>query len=163
MVVPIRSQYRKPWFLMISIRNALPSDASFVKSCAEAAYDIYVERMGQKPAPMIADFGALIAKGQVDILEVEKVQVGYAIWHLKCDHLFLENIALHPDYQGKGLARHMLAHLEASARKANKDAIELYTNIKMTENLALYPRLGYLETDRRNEDGFDRVYYRKEL
>ncbi len=30
-------------------------------------------------------------------------------------------------------------------------------------NRSLYPRLGYSETGRRMEDGFDRVFYRKEL
>jgi hypothetical protein len=33
----------------------------------------------------------------------------------------------------------------------------------MVENLAYYPRLGYVEYDRRREDGFDRVYFRKRL
>jgi Ni,Fe-hydrogenase III large subunit len=40
-------------------------------------------------------------------------------------------------------------------------SIELYTNAKMTENLAYYPRLGFEETGRRREDGFDRVYFRR--
>jgi len=29
--------------------------------------------------------------------------------------------------------------------------------------MAYYPKLGYLEIDRREEDGFSRVYYRKSL
>ena len=33
----------------------------------------------------------------------------------------------------------------------------------MTENLELYPRLGYREVDRREEDGFSRVFFRKRL
>jgi hypothetical protein len=33
----------------------------------------------------------------------------------------------------------------------------------MTENLDFYPRLGYLETQRVHEDGFDRVYFEKVL
>ena len=33
----------------------------------------------------------------------------------------------------------------------------------MTENLALYPALGYVETGRRVEDGFSRVYFSKRL
>ena len=37
------------------------------------------------------------------------------------------------------------------------------TNEKMTENLTLYPRLGYCEVARRTEDGFNRVYFQKTL
>jgi hypothetical protein len=33
----------------------------------------------------------------------------------------------------------------------------------MTENLSLYAALGYEETGRATEDGFDRVYFRKSL
>jgi hypothetical protein len=33
----------------------------------------------------------------------------------------------------------------------------------MHENLELYPRLGYRQTDRRVEDGFERVYFSKKL
>lgn len=39
--------------------------------------------------------------------------------------------------------------------------MELYTNAKMTENLTLYARLGWRETDRRTEQGFERVYFEK--
>ena len=41
--------------------------------------------------------------------------------------------------------------------------LRLYTNQLMTENLALYPALGYTETGRRAEDGFARVYFSKRI
>ena len=33
----------------------------------------------------------------------------------------------------------------------------------MTENIGLYESLGYVETDRRTESGYRRVYMRKDL
>ena len=57
----------------------------------------------------------------------------------------------------------LLSFAEAEAERRNLQAIELYTNVKMTENLKLYPRLGYAEIARREEDGFSRVFYRKGL
>ena len=39
----------------------------------------------------------------------------------------------------------------------------LYTHEKMTENLALYARIGYVEYDRRSQGAFSRVYLRKHL
>jgi hypothetical protein len=41
--------------------------------------------------------------------------------------------------------------------------VHLYTNIVMTENLALYTRLGFEETHRADEDGYRRVFMRKRL
>jgi hypothetical protein len=33
----------------------------------------------------------------------------------------------------------------------------------MVENQVLYPRIGYVEYDRRADGGYDRVFYRKSL
>ena len=33
----------------------------------------------------------------------------------------------------------------------------------MTENLVLYPRLGYVEVDRCVDNGYDRVYFTKDV
>ena len=41
--------------------------------------------------------------------------------------------------------------------------IELYTNAAMRENVDYYPHLGYEETGRHEEDGFQRVFFRKAL
>ncbi len=54
-----------------------------------------------------------------------------------------------------------MQHVEREALEHGLTEIRLYTNALMTENLAWYPRLGYEETGRRMEDGFDRVYFRK--
>ena len=39
--------------------------------------------------------------------------------------------------------------------------LRLSTNALMSENLALYPRLGWTRTHRAEEDGYDRVFFRK--
>ena len=41
--------------------------------------------------------------------------------------------------------------------------VRLYTHVKMTENMAYYARLGYTESYRVTEDGFERVYMEKRL
>jgi hypothetical protein len=43
------------------------------------------------------------------------------------------------------------------------NAVHLYTNEKMTDNLSIYPKLGYVEVARRTENGFNRVYFEKSL
>ena len=43
------------------------------------------------------------------------------------------------------------------------DSIYLYTQEIMTENQALYERIGYVEYARRHEIGLDRIYMRKQL
>ena len=75
----------------------------------------------------------------------------------------IDNVAVHPDHRGEGLGRALLDLAEAEARRAGFASVYLYTHEKMTENLALYSKIGYVEYDRRRERGFSRVYMRKPL
>ena len=75
----------------------------------------------------------------------------------------LKNIAVFAQYQGMGIGKKLIAFCENSARQSGYSAVELYTNEKMSENLGVYPHLGYQEFGRWNEDGFSRVFFRKEL
>ncbi|MEM6461050.1 MAG: GNAT family N-acetyltransferase [Pseudomonadota bacterium] len=149
---------------MLKIRRASLSDCAFLVACAERAYAPYVERIGRKPAPMIADFDALIRAGDVYIaFEPDKSPSGFVVFRKINDHVFLENVAVDPDRKGKGIGRKLIGFVEETARCSGIGSIRLYTNVKMQGNLALYPALGYVETDRRREDGYERVFFRKTL
>ena len=143
------------------IRKATAQDLEAVRACARAAYALYVERIGREPAPMVADFKAAIARGEVDVIEVEGALAGYVVSYPQGDHLHLENVAVDPGFQGQGLGYRLIEHVETNARLQGFNRVELYTNAKMTENLELYPSLGYRQFDRRVEDGFDRIYFSK--
>jgi ribosomal protein S18 acetylase RimI-like enzyme len=76
---------------------------------------------------------------------------------------FIDNVAVHPSHRGRGLGRALLEFAEVEASRAGFDSIYLYTHEKMTENIALYSRIGYEEYDRRPQEGFSLVYMRKPL
>jgi ribosomal protein S18 acetylase RimI-like enzyme len=77
--------------------------------------------------------------------------------------LLLENVAVLPTAQGRGIGSRLLALAEDQARGLRLCEIRLYTNEAMTENLAYYTRRGYAETHRAEQDGFRRVFFRKQL
>ncbi len=145
------------------IRPAGPRDLAMVRACAERAYAPYVPRMGSKPAPMVADFEAQIDAGMVHVCERKGRIAGFIVLYPRGDHIHVENVAVFPERQGQGLGKALLDFAEAEAARHGVAAVELYTNAKMTENLRLYPRLGYREVGRREEMGFSRVFYRKAL
>lgn len=147
----------------MEIRPAGKADLEAVRACAVAAYTIYVERIGREPAPMVADFDAHLADDELFVAREGEAILGFIVLFPRADHIFVENVAVDPAHQGKGCGRLLLDFAEAEARRLGLPALELYTNAKMTENLILYPRVGYVETDRRTENGFDRVYFRKVL
>jgi len=110
---------------------------------------------------MIADFEDQIDRQLVHVLTDEKQVAGFIVYYRRDDHLHLENVAVDPQFQGLGYGVQLIKHAEQAARDLGVSAVELYTNAKMTENLKLYPYLGYTELGRWEEDGFDRVFYRK--
>ena len=145
------------------IRKATHTDLEQVRTCAVEAYTRYVERIGKKPAPMVADFAASIEAGTLFVIELDGQIHGFVVCYGCNDYLHLENVAVDPRFQGLGLGRQLIDYVEQQARSGGYGSIQLYTNAKMTENLGLYPRLGYEQFDRRVENGFDRVYFSKTL
>ena len=144
-----------------AIRRASAGDATAAAEITSAAYGVYIERIGREPAPMGADFGALIAAGEVWVAADQDRVVG--VVRLGDTALLLESVAVDPANQGRGIGRSLIDHAQRVARDAGLGAVELYTNAHMTENLRLYPSLGFDLVDRRREDGFDRVYFSKSL
>ncbi len=145
------------------IRQAISADLDAVKRCAEEAYMKYVPRMGTKPAPMIADFAGQIGAKVVHVIVEDGSVLGFIVLYPRDDHIHLENVAVFPEQIGRGIGGKLLAFAEHEARRLGLPAVELYTNEKMTENLSMYPHLGYQEIDRRKEASFSRVYFRKNL
>lgn len=146
-----------------TIRPARPEEASALAALVERAYTHYVPVIGRRPAPMEDDYSARIAAGQAFVLERAGSIVGLAVLEDAPDHLYVDNIAVEPAHQGEGLGRALLAFAEDEARRRGLATLRLHTNERMERNIALYARIGYAEEERREEDGFRRVFMAKRL
>jgi ribosomal protein S18 acetylase RimI-like enzyme len=145
------------------IRGARAGDAGRIGEIARAAYGKYVPRIGREPAPMGADFAAEIAAGRVVVLEASGAVAGYMIAWQEADAYFIDSVAVDPAAQGRGHGRRLIDHAADVARRLGRPAIRLYTNAAMHENRAMYARMGFVETHRAHEQGFDRVFMRRDL
>jgi ribosomal protein S18 acetylase RimI-like enzyme len=146
------------------IRTAQAADRAAVEAVVQAAYSVYVERIGKPPAPMLDDYARRIAAGAVTVLDEADGRIAAIIVLVpKTDHLLLDNIAVRPDCQGRGLGRRLIAFAEAEARRQGFAELRLYTHAKMTENIALYTRLGFAESGRGRQAGYARVFMRKRV
>jgi N-acetylglutamate synthase-like GNAT family acetyltransferase len=112
---------------------------------------------------MDADYADEVAAKEVWVADREGVVLGALVMRWEPDHVFVDNVAVHPAHQGAGIGRALLEHAEARARQEGVDDLQLLTNELMTDNRAMYAHLGWEETDRRDEEGFSRVYFRKRL
>ncbi len=146
---------------MITVRPADEAEAETLRKIAVAAYQHYVPRIGGAPAPMTADYAAAVHRGQAWVAVEDGEVAGFVILAAGPGYLLLENVAVLPAAQGRGIGARLLALAEEHARSLRLYEIRLYTNEAMTENLAYYPRHGYTETHRMQQDGFQRVFFRK--
>ena len=146
------------------IRRAGPQDRAAVEAIVAAAYTKYIERIGKPPAPMLDDYAALIAAGAVSLwTDPDGTIAAVVVLQAGPDHLLLDNVAVAPDRQGQGLGRRLIAFAEAEARRLGHAELRLYTHATMTENIALYRRLGFIETGRADQAGYDRVFMTKRV
>ena len=148
---------------MITIRQAGGPDAATVRLITAEAYQHYVPRIGREPSPMITDYSGPVSAGHAWVAEDDGQAVGIVVLELHADHLLVENIAVRPAAQGRGVGRQLLARAEELAAELGYDEVRLYTHETMTENIAYYPRRGYAETHRGGQDGYRRVFFRKQL
>ena len=128
-----------------------------------AAFRQYIERIGREPAPMTADFAALVAAGDVHVFEAKGERLGLVVLRVKPDHLFVDILAVSEAARRRGVGRKLMGFAEAEARRLGLPAVRLYTHAKMTENRRFYPALGYRELAPYTADGFERVGFEKRL
>ena len=145
------------------IRQAAPDDAPAIARLVDEAYSPYIPRIGRKPAPMLDDYRQVIAEADAFVCTRDGEVAGVLVLRPQGPALLLENIAVAPAFKGQGIGKALLAFCEERARAQGFQAIELYTNQLMTENIALYTKLGYRETHRATENGFARVFMRKAI
>lgn len=129
-------------------RPAQPQDAGVIRDFVRAAYAKWVPIISREPRPMTADYDQAIQEHQIEMLLMDGTLVGLIETMVRPDHFWIENIAVKPDSQGKGLGRRLLALAETKAIEAGCAELRLLTNEAFTVNIALYERVGY-SVDRR--------------
>src|ERR1700730_5788109 len=145
------------------IRPAIAADVPAIAKIVDHAYRHYIARMGKPPGPMLEDYAARVSGGAVWVLEEGAVIAAIIVLLPGLNHLLLDNIAVSPNHQGLGLGRRLLAFAETEALRRGYREIRLYTHQTMVENQRLYASIGYQETGRGTEAGYDRVFMRKQL
>ncbi len=145
------------------IRLARDVEVPEIGALVAAAYARYRDRIPVVPAPVTADYATLVSAHACRVaVTTERIEGVLVLWP-KGDHLLVENVAVLPEAQGRGIGSLLLERAETEARAAGLDVVRLYTHVLMTENLGFYGRRGFVETDRRAEHGFERVFLEKRL
>jgi N-acetylglutamate synthase-like GNAT family acetyltransferase len=147
----------------VVIRAATPADVPAITRCVCAAYLRHIERVGKQPWPMLQDYSSVIRTSQVHVADHAGRIVGVLELLVTDIGFLLDSVAVDPSVQGTGVGRQLLEFAAAEARRQGFESIYLMTNEKMTENQALYARIGYVLFDRQMVHGYSRVLMRKRL
>jgi GNAT superfamily N-acetyltransferase len=142
------------------IRAATAADVPAIADIVDEAYRHYITRLGKPPGPMLDDYAARVSEGAVWVLEEGTVLAAIIVLLPAPNYLLLDNIAVSPARQNLGLGRQLLAFAETEALRRG---YRLYTHQTMVENQRLCASIGYQETGRSTEAGYDRVFMRKPL
>jgi len=127
----------------IEFRLAQPSDAAAVRDIVRAAYAKWVPMIGREPLPMRADYEKAVVEHPFDLAVEGGRIVGMIETIFADDHLWIENVCVAPDAQGRGIGRLLLERAERKARDAGRFELRLLTNGAFEANVSLYKKHGY--------------------
>jgi len=151
------------------IRQAEPADLAAIERIVTAAFTPYIPRLGRLPGVMKNDYAAFIATGAAFVRtggtedDGERPVEGVIVLVDEEDVLYVDTLGVDPAAHGRGHGRALLDFAAAEARRRGFPALRLCTNLVMHENLTFYRHLGWRETHRGTQAGFERVFYRKEV
>ena len=145
------------------LRQATAKDADAIATLVDRAYRKYLPHIGRPPSPMTDNYHAVVHDHDVWVVDGAAAIDAVLVLIPDPDALFIDNIAVEPSRQQAGLGRMLMDFAEDESCRLGLPALTLVTNEHMTENIALYTRIGFVETRRELRRGSYTVHMRKEF
>lgn len=128
----------------IQFRPAEPADAAAIGAIVRAAYSRWVPVIGREPLLMRADYDKAVRERRFDLAVEDGQIVGLIETMRHDDHIWIENVAVAPEAQGRGIGRLLLDSAERQAMEAGCPELRLLTNGAFEANVLLYRKHGYV-------------------
>ncbi len=128
----------------VQIRLAEPHEAGAIAAIVMAAYAKWVPLLGREPMPMRVDYEKAVRELRFDLAVEGDSILGLIETVPHPDHLWIDNVAVAPAAQGRGIGRMLLDFTEARALAAGFPELRLVTNGVFESNIALYSRIGFV-------------------
>jgi predicted N-acetyltransferase YhbS len=141
----------------VAIRLARKEDAVAVVSLIHRAFAQY-DGMLVPPSGAMSETAETVAARLADenclIALAGATPVGCVFYRKEENSLYFGRLAVLPERRGEGLARLLIAGVEAAARAARAEAVTLGVRVALPANFALFASLGYREIARTAHEGF---------
>ncbi len=145
------------------MRRAQVADSEAIGRLVTEAYAHYPARIGDRPAPMDADQACEIVEKEVWVSPPEGEIQGVLVLRHEPNELWVDNVAVAPQAQGRGVARALLDHASVRGKARGLRELRLLTHELMSENRALYEHLGWEQVETPPDERMSRVYFRKRI
>src|SRR6202008_4790153 len=89
----------------LRFRAATAVDVPAITDIVDRAYRHYIARIGKPPGPMLDDYAARVSEDAVWVLEEGPGIAGILALLSAPEYLLLDNIAIAPERQGRGMGR----------------------------------------------------------
>jgi ribosomal protein S18 acetylase RimI-like enzyme len=147
----------------LALRRATAADAEAIRALVRACYAKWVPLIGREPKPMTADYGRAIREHLVYLHQPPEGLIGVLELIRQPDFLLVENVAVSPAAQGRGLGRALMAEAERVAHDLVLREMRLYTNARFEANIRLYEAIGYAISERAPIPGGGEVVWMRKL
>lgn len=125
------------------LRSAHRNDLATLRALDALAFD----HLWRKPASYFRD--ALAAAGSFVVAEIEGQIVGYEWCEIYQQRGHLTRLAIHPDFQGRGIGAQLLQRAIRDATRRGVNLMTLNTQETNHRSRALYARFGFTQTEQR--------------
>jgi ribosomal protein S18 acetylase RimI-like enzyme len=141
------------------LRAATFDDAPALAATIAAAFEQYRGKLQPESGAFretAKGIGSELRKGAGAIVAERDGQVvGCVMTKVLLGDLYFGRLAILPSARGLGLAKRLVAAVEADARARGLAGVRLGVRVVLTENQKLFASLGYVETGREAHPGFD--------
>lgn len=123
--------------MKISFRSALINEIRSVLLPIEAATNVskWSETL------YVREFETIFS--HIKLIEIDKIPAGFIIFWIIADELHILNVAIHPDYQRRGLGRKLVSHAIEHAIEAHAGFATLEVRKNNHAAIHLYKKLGF--------------------
>ncbi len=131
---------------MLEIRPASPADLPTIVTLIQTAFTEYEGQLDPPSSAQTKTVAATsqeLADGGALVAYADQMMVGSVFYHLRADHLYLDRLAVLPEYRRRGLAGRLIAAVEDLALQSGLTLVRLSVRLALAENRRFYERLGY--------------------
>ena len=132
----------------VQLRAATRGDIPAILAVTRAAYADYTGRLNP-PSSALREEPEAVARyferGGVIVAEADGEVVGAVRYEPRDTYVYLERLAVHPAWRGRGIARRLVVAVEEWTVLLGLDEVWLGVRRELPENRDLYLHLGYVE------------------